>query len=178
MLISRDLQATCERYTHRYKGLSDCFGQITHMASPPGSQTFSDTTSSVLYFTRYAYPLILLIFFIVIFIVRDIVNAPPRLTANVPGSPQKSGPGGRPLPSPAASRPSNTQSFTPTRARSVVLQCLASAVALSFVADATTVVLHVLTERARGWWCGEAVVVSPLVTVMIQSLTSHHRSTL
>lgn len=108
----------------------------------------------LLEYLRTSYPILLLLLFAVAFIANTVASA---RKANRPESPRM-GPGGRPLPS--RSRSSGirkTQGFSNTVKR--VFNWLSVGVLVTFLADATIYILHVMTARAEHWWRGQSVVV-------------------
>lgn len=108
----------------------------------------------LLEYLRTAYPVFLLILFIVAFLANTILGA---RNANRPESPRM-GPGGRPLPT--RSRSSGLrkmQGFSKTVKR--VFDWLSVAVLVTFLADATIYILHVMAARSEQWWRGQSTVV-------------------
>ena len=108
----------------------------------------------LLEYLRTAYPIFLLILFIVAFLAITILDA---RNANRPESPRM-GPGGRPLPT--RSRSSGLrkmQGFSKTVKR--VFDWLSVAILVTFLADATIYILHVMAARSEQWWRGQSMVV-------------------
>ncbi|KAJ5094193.1 hypothetical protein N7456_010054 [Penicillium angulare] len=108
----------------------------------------------LLQYLRTCYPIFLLLLFAVAFIANTVASAS---KANRPESPRM-GPGGRPLPT--RSRSSgirNTQGFSNTVKR--VFNWLSVGILVTFLADATIYILHVMTARAEHWWRGQSVVI-------------------
>jgi ATP-binding cassette, subfamily B, vacuolar membrane transporter HMT1/ACLQ len=112
--------------------------------------------SRILLYTRFAYPLVVLVFFLIAFTANSI------LTASAITEPSSSnGPGGKPLPA----NKSTTGLREPRKGQQevsplqkAVFNWLSIAVIATFVGNAVNVIVHALTER--GWWCGESVAVS------------------
>lgn len=111
----------------------------------------------VLRFLHYAYPLLLLFFFLVAFTARSIRAAPKAKTDNT----VETGPGGKPLPpsDPARNKPKPKVDDDITVPQKRIIEWVSLIAALTFVANGANVVSHALSHRADGWWCGEPVVV-------------------
>ena len=111
--------------------------------------------------THFNYPWILLITFLAAFITNSILSAEPS-TESI--DPVVTGPGGKPLPrsSKKAKEAKETKKklkdFTP--GRKLLFIWLSAGVITTFVANAVNIVVHALTKRENGWWCGEATAVS------------------
>jgi len=112
----------------------------------------------VLVCLQYAYPVVLLVFFVIAFMVQSIRNAPEDQEL-----PPARGPGGKPLPR-TKKRTQQEQAlrqpqidFTPGRKRAFVF--VTAGVVLTFLGNAAIVVLHALVDRQDGWWCGQHVAV-------------------
>lgn len=106
---------------------------------------------------HYAYPIILIIFFLGVVTVRGIISSSHKDRSSV----TQYGPGGKPLPprhKPQAS--SKNKSFNLTRNQTLLFEWLAAAVCFTFLCDAVNVVVHALYDRHEQWWCGQAMVVS------------------
>lgn len=110
-------------------------------------------------FLQYAYPIILLAFFLLAFTVRSIATSS---STNSNGDEPAHGPGGKPLPLSKKAKKASTRDPGPelSRARKLVFEWLSVAACLTFVANTVNVIVHALYDRKRGWWCGQAVVVS------------------
>ncbi|KAJ5751869.1 ABC transporter integral membrane type 1 [Penicillium odoratum] len=105
-------------------------------------------------YLRTCYPVFLMILFIVAFIANTVANAK---KANQTESPRM-GPGGRQLPQRSRSSGIHkTQGFSENVKR--VFNWLSAAVLLTFLADATIYILHVIIARSEHWWRGQSVVV-------------------
>ncbi|KAI9672327.1 MAG: hypothetical protein M1817_003349 [Caeruleum heppii] len=118
---------------------------------------WSSTASRVLHFTHFAYPIILILFFLFIFTLRSILTAS---TDDAPDTAEtQTGPGGKPLPrKPNRSKESGTgtiSDFSPLQ--KALFNWLSVAILLTFVWNAVNIVAHALAERP--WWCGQAAVV-------------------
>jgi len=110
-------------------------------------------------FLQYAYPIILLAFFLLAFTVRSIATSS---SANSKADEPIYGPGGKPLPLSKKAKKSSKSDPGPklSRPRKLVFEWLSVAACLTFVANAINVIVHALYARRHGWWCGQAPVVS------------------
>jgi ATP-binding cassette, subfamily B, vacuolar membrane transporter HMT1/ACLQ len=117
--------------------------------------------SRILLYAHFAYPLIVLVFFLAAFTANSIWTA-----SEVAEPSNSNGPGGKPLPA-----NKNTDSLRKLRKQQLevgplqkaVFNWLSIAVIATFVGNAVNVIVHALTER--GWWCGESVAVSKASSV-------------
>ena len=111
--------------------------------------------------THFNYPWVLLVVFLTAFVTNSILSAEPSLeTVN---EPVVTGPGGKPLPRSAkkakeAKEKRKLKDFTP--GRKLLFIWLSAGVISTFVANAVNIIVHALTKRENGWWCGEATAVS------------------
>ena len=109
-------------------------------------------------YLHYAYPVILLVFFLVALMAYSVVTASKTTTSIEPA---QTGPGGKPLPKNRrlkAQKASQPSDFSP--ARKLLFSWISVAVTLTFVANTALTCIHVLVERESGWWCGQDTVVS------------------
>jgi hypothetical protein len=132
-------------------------------------------------FLQYAYPIILLAFFLLAFTVRSIATSS---SANSNGDEPVYGPGGKPLPLSKKAKKASKRDPGPelSRPRKLVFEWLSVAACLTFVANAINVIVHALYARKQGWWCGQAVVVSaqirlPKLSSFFFDQPPFHRST-
>ncbi|KAJ5103306.1 Vacuolar ABC heavy metal transporter (H.t1.c1) [Penicillium argentinense] len=109
----------------------------------------------LLEYLRTCYPILLLVLFVVAFVANTMVVA---RKANRQEA-QNVGPGGRPLPrrSRSDSALKKTQAFS--RTVKLCFNWLSAAVLLTFLADATIYVVHVMVARSEQWWRGQSVVI-------------------
>ncbi|KAJ5609771.1 hypothetical protein N7528_010338 [Penicillium herquei] len=108
----------------------------------------------LLEYLRTCYPIFLLVLFVIAFVASTVFDAK---NANRPASPRM-GPGGRPLPT--RSRSSGirkTQAFSKTVKQ--VFNWLSVGILVTFLADATIYILHVMAARAENWWRGQSMVI-------------------
>lgn len=107
---------------------------------------------------HFSYPVSLLLIFVVAFAAQGI------LSSAKPARPTVTGPGGKPLPQ---NQPSKEQKERLKQSgfsqNQKLLFCWLSIGHIStFLANAANVIVHALAERENGgWWCGQAMVVSP-----------------
>ncbi|KAJ5629007.1 Vacuolar ABC heavy metal transporter (H.t1.c1) [Penicillium lividum] len=105
-------------------------------------------------YLRTCYPVLLMILFVVAFIANTVSNAKKSNQTETP----RMGPGGRQLPQRSRSSGIHqTQGFSENVKR--VFNWLSAAVLLTFLADATIYILHVIIARSEHWWRGQSVVV-------------------
>lgn len=119
---------------------------------------YASTFRSTVRVVQYAYPIVLLFFFLAAFTARSIRAS--NSNANIT-KPTTTGPGGKPLP---ATDP--TRNFVKKKARDDVthsqkrlFNCLSVIAALTFVANSVLVIAHAIIERKERWWSGSHVVV-------------------
>jgi hypothetical protein len=120
-----------------------------------GPSLSAKIASQILLYTHFAYPLVVLVFFLIAFTANSI------LTASAVTEPSNSnGPGGKPLPANKTTVELRENQREVSPLRKAVFNWLSIAVIATFVGNAANVIVHALTER--GWWCGESVAVSRL----------------
>ncbi|KAJ6092618.1 hypothetical protein N7486_007907 [Penicillium sp. IBT 16267x] len=108
----------------------------------------------LLEYLRACYPCLLFILFIVAFVANTVSTARKSKQSESP----RMGPGGRQLP--PRSRSSGidkTQGFS--KSTKQVFNWLSAAVLLTFLADATIYIVHVMVARSEHWWRGQSMVV-------------------
>lgn len=115
---------------------------------------------------QFAYPILLLVFFLFTFSLRSILLAkndgPDDATTE-----QQLGPGGKPLPKKKTVQDTTNDFLDFSRPRKLLFQWLALGAALTFVGNAITVIVHALYARSEDWWCGQAAVVSHLFSCLL-----------
>ena len=120
---------------------------------------FATPAPTVLRQLHFAYPVVLLVFFLVTFMTYSISGADVERTT----TPAKvTGPGGKPLPRSKRRNSTIPKPKTPdfSPAKKALFKWTSVALVLTFLADAVIVLLHILVNRAEGWWCGQHVAVS------------------
>lgn len=127
-------------------------------ASTADDGTLGRRISPWLSFTHYAYPVILLFFFLAVFTYHSVKTA--EDPNGSPDAEQLTGPGGKPLPKSAGvRRRRNKAKEDIPRTQKLLFEWLSVLAALSFVGNAANVILHALVDRDEGYWCGQAYVV-------------------
>lgn len=104
---------------------------------------------------QFAYPIVLLVFFLLAFGVRTIVTADPSDPNEAPTPKVQYGPGGKPLPVRSHSFKKVVQHDF-SRSRKLVFEWLSVGVCLTLAANAAIVIVHALFDREEQWWCGQA----------------------
>lgn len=135
-----------------------------------GPWVSNNTAQRLLTTIQFAYPVILLFFFIAIFTLRSIVTSRSDKSEEQTSEDQL-GPGGKPLPkkkAPAASSKQNALDFS--RPRKLLFEWISLGVALTFVGNAITIIVHALYARSEEWWCGQA----PVVSITPHSFSAPH----
>ena len=129
---------------------------VSVMARPWVSNAFAQ---DVLVNVHYAYPIILLAFFLAANTTHAVLTASTDEGTQSP--PDQRGPGGKPLPrtaSPKAKEQKNkNMDFSP--GRKLFFSWISMAVILTFLANAVVVLVHALIDKKNNWWCGQSVVV-------------------
>lgn len=118
----------------------------------------------ILSIIHFAYPIVLLVYFLTTFTIRSIVSASGPDNDDKTSEPQL-GPGGKPLPKKKAPAEDKKKTFLDfSRPRKLLFEWLTLAATLTLAGNAVTVVVHALYARKEEWWCGQATVVSKTVT--------------
>lgn len=118
------------------------------------------TASRILHITHYAYPIVILLDFLVAFTIHSILTAADDTPTTAAST--KTGPGGKPLP--RNTRRSRKEALKKTeatdfgRSQKLTLNWLVIGLIVTFLANAVNSIAHALAKRP--WWCGEAAVVS------------------
>lgn len=110
---------------------------------------------------HYAYPIVLLLFFLCAFTLQSI-RASSKRNSNGNGAPdQQLGPGGKPLPNldPTRNAPKKPKHDDISRPRKLVFEWMSVVLALTFIGNTINVIVHALYDREEQWWCGQAMVV-------------------
>ncbi|KAF2263572.1 hypothetical protein CC78DRAFT_496482 [Lojkania enalia] len=131
--------------------------------------THAATLSAIVDLLHYAYPIVLLIFFLATFTARSIVASKSNLNISKPTT---TGPGGKPLPTTDPTRnfikKKAYDDVTHTQKR--VFEWLSAAAALTFVANSANVLVHAIASRNERWWCGKPVVIYLVGSFFVYSL--------
>lgn len=143
----------------------------------PSIPEWSELIQNTLHITHFAYPLVLLVLFLALFIRSSIKDSTRTQTVSATNL---KGPGGKPLP--PSSRPSSNGPPKPVddgfgRIRSLLFCWLSVGIIFTFLGNAANIIVHALVEREKGWWAGSASVVSevypPRFQMMFLTLTRH-----
>ncbi|KAJ5236369.1 hypothetical protein N7489_006460 [Penicillium chrysogenum] len=119
----------------------------------------------LLQYLRTSYPIFLLILFVVAFVANTTIAAKKAGKHEA----QYFGPGGRPLPQRTRSTPAyRSQEFSRNVKR--VFNLLSAAVVLTFLADATIYITHVMVARSENWWRGQSFVVYVVGSFFVYSV--------
>lgn len=120
--------------------------------------THAHGVRSVATVLQYAYPIFMLVFFLVAFTVRSIAAS--NTNSNV-SKPTTTGPGGKPLPAtdPTRNFVKKTVHDDVTQTQKRVFEWLSLAVTLTFLGNSVLVIAHALARRNDHWWAGKSVVV-------------------
>ena len=112
----------------------------------------------ILAYTQVAYPIVLLLFYLVVFTIHSIVTAARNDNDKKTTSqqPEQLGPGGKPLPKKNAKEPVIPRAQEFSRPRRLLFEWLS----LGVIATIAVVIVHALVEREARWWCGQAPTVS------------------
>jgi len=107
---------------------------------------------------QYAYPIIMLVFFLAAFTIRSIAAS--KTNSNI-AKPTTTGPGGKPLPAtdPTRNFVKRTAHDDVTQTQKRLFEWVSLATAFTFVGNSVIVVAHALVEKQEHWWAGKAVVI-------------------
>ncbi|KAH7406500.1 hypothetical protein DE146DRAFT_395126 [Phaeosphaeria sp. MPI-PUGE-AT-0046c] len=107
---------------------------------------------------QYAYPILMLVFFLAAFTVRSI--AATNSNANI-AKPTTTGPGGKPLPAtdPTRNFVKKTVHDDVTQTQKRVFEWVSLATALTFIGNSVLVIAHSLVKQKEHWWAGKSVVI-------------------
>ena len=112
----------------------------------------------LLAYLHFAYPVILLVYFLTAFMGHSVWTAREESTSTAAA---QKGPGGKLLPRDKKAKPSKkdpTVEFSP--AIKSLFNWVSIGVVFTFLADAVVISVHVLLKRESNWWCGKDVAVS------------------
>ncbi|KIW00780.1 uncharacterized protein PV09_07760 [Verruconis gallopava] len=127
------------------------------------------TVSKILHVLQFAYPLVLLFFFILAFAVQSVLTASPSDDSEEQTPKVQFGPGGKPLPI----RTNSFKRAAPTdfsRSRKLIFEWLSAFACLTWVASAAVVIFHALYDRKSGWWVGQAPTIYIVGSFFVYSL--------
>ncbi|KAK4626832.1 ABC transporter aclQ [Fulvia fulva] len=128
-------------------------------------------------YTQVAYPIALLILYLLAFTARSITTSR-KDEDDVPQQPEQFGPGGKPLPKKhnngGPKEPDIPADLDFSRPRKLLFQWLSVAVIATFIANIVVTIVHALVARNDGWWCGEAPTVYLVGSFMVYALLLIH----
>ncbi|KAF1936950.1 heavy metal tolerance protein precursor [Clathrospora elynae] len=118
---------------------------------------------------QYAYPIVMLVFFLAAFTVRSIAAS--NSNTNI-AQPTTTGPGGKPLPAtdPLRNFVKKTVHDDVTQTQKRVFEWVSLATAFTFVGNSVVVVAHALIDKQQHWWAGKAVVIYLVGAFFVYSL--------
>lgn len=141
----------------------------TPIPSPPSS--VYGAAYWILHYTQYAYPLVLLVVFLVAFVTHSILSSPN--SQSISSRSNLTGPGGKPLP-PTSRPPSNSPPKQKNdgfgKIRSLLFCWLSVGLIATFIGNTINIVVHAIVERGAGWWCGEAPATYVIGSAFLYSL--------
>lgn len=129
-----------------------------HLDADHARWSYAGAIRSIVTVLQYAYPIILLFFFLAAFTFRSIATS--NSNANI-AKPTTTGPGGKPLPAtdPTRNFVKKTVHDDVTQTQKRVFEWLSLATALTFIGNSVVVVAHALVDKKEHYWAGKAVVV-------------------
>ncbi|KAF2494298.1 hypothetical protein BU16DRAFT_528418 [Lophium mytilinum] len=132
--------------------------ELLQSSARPAPWVGNHTTRRTLLVLQFAYPVILLFFFLLAFTIRSIRSAS---NATLNCEPVVSGPGGKPLPNtdPTRNAPKGKVKDDVTRSQKLLFEWVSIGVALTFIGNFINVIVHAIYSREEEWWCGQSVVI-------------------
>lgn len=134
----------------------------THDHALPLPWVSNPVAQGVLRYTQIAYPIVLLLLYLITFTIRSVLTA--NKDEHAVHEPEQLGPGGKPLPLRKNNQPQKQPNIPHdldfSRPRKLLFEWLSVAVILSYSANIVVVIVHALLARKEKWWCGEAPTVS------------------
>jgi hypothetical protein len=127
--------------------------------APGGSFLSASTSEDILFYTHFAYPVTLLILFVIAFAANSILSSSSEsaIPTTAPAI-TLTGPGGKPLPSNTRPKVKKDNDFSPVKKTSFIW--ISAFLIATFILNAANICIHALADREHGWWCGEATTVS------------------
>jgi hypothetical protein len=126
-----------------------------------------DLANTVIKYTQFAYPIALLLLFIIVFAAHGIITA--NAESGPAAAPQVTGPGGKPLPNTPPPRSRRPKKVGFNYMKRLVFVWISTGLILTFIGSAINIVVHALTDRR---WCGEATAVGLSDTRELIELTT------
>ncbi|KAK4504400.1 hypothetical protein PRZ48_005316 [Zasmidium cellare] len=125
---------------------------------------------------QIAYPIVLLLVYLVAFTVRSITTA--RSDNEIDQQPGQLGPGGKPLPKKKNNQPVKEpdvpRDLDFSKPRKLLFEWLSVGVIGTLGANIVVVIVHALYARREGWWCGEDPTIYLVGSFMIYILLLIH----
>ncbi|EME82738.1 ABC transporter, ABC-B family, HMT-ATM type [Pseudocercospora fijiensis CIRAD86] len=147
---------------------------MAHSSAPPWVS--NPVAQALLNYVQIAYPIVLLITYLVTFTVHSIASA--RNDNDQPHHAEQLGPGGKPLPKKKHNQPKKERDIPSgydfSRSRKLLFEWLQVAVILSLAANVVVVVTHAIVARDEGWWCGQAPTIYLVGSFMVYVLLLVH----
>jgi len=149
-------------------------GERVELSSHPWNNGTS-TSAELLDVVHFHYAWVLFIVFLASFVTNTVLTAEPSAESK---ERILTGPGGKPLPRSARKykeelqRKKKLTDFSPSRKN--LFLCLSAGVLATFIANGANIVIHALTKREEGWWCGQATAVSCIQTKPCQIASANH----
>ena len=146
------------------------------MADPSLPWVDNRIAQTVLADLQVAYPIVLLLLYIIAFSIRSIATA--RSDDDSSPQPEQYGPGGKPLPKKHVSAKERDMANPHTDfswPRKLLFQWLSVAVVACLGADIVVVIVHAIVERKAGWWCGQSPTVRTHPSVASRRFASAKR---
>ncbi|TVY58066.1 ABC transporter aclQ [Lachnellula cervina] len=144
-------------------------GDQVEQSSHPWNGT--STSAELLDVVHFHYAWVLFIVFMISFVTNTVLTAEPSAESK---ERILTGPGGKPLPRSARKykeelqRKKKLKDFSP--ARKNLFLYLSTGVLATLVANGANIVIHALTKREEGWWCGQATAIYVCASAFFYSI--------
>ncbi|KAF2841008.1 heavy metal tolerance protein precursor [Patellaria atrata CBS 101060] len=135
-----------------------------------GTSASNRTAGRILLVLHYAYPILLLFFFLSVFTAHGITAAS-NSNSNKPKS-TILGPGGKPLPSldPTRGTKKKESKDDIPRHQKLMFEWISIITTITFLANTVNVIVHAIYSRKDSWWCGQSVVIYIVGSFFVFSL--------
>ncbi|CAK1363534.1 Heavy metal tolerance protein [Cercospora beticola] len=148
------------------------------MADPSRPWVSNPTAQAILDYLQIAYPITLLVLYLTTFTVRSIVTARSDSDTLPSQRPEQLGPGGKPLPRKKNNAVKKESDISPdldfARPRKLLFEWLSVGVIFSLSANILVVIVHAISARDEGWWCGQAPTIYLVGSFMVYILLVIH----
>ncbi|KAL8972456.1 MAG: hypothetical protein Q9183_000543 [Haloplaca sp. 2 TL-2023] len=133
-----------------------------------GPWASNSNVQDILLYVHFSSPIILIVFFLIVFTAHSIATA--SVDPSIQKSKDRTGPGGKLLPSrsPGLAKDKPALDFSP--ARKLLFTWLSVGTIATFVANAAAVILHALVDRNNNWWCGQSVAIYIVASFFVYTL--------